>query len=82
MQAALILPRLPTWPSRREIHIDEQGYMFGRDGVHFISAPQSLEGGEEAYDAVIGGANCANLLAWSTRAISGARTRQPGTAAG
>jgi ubiquinone/menaquinone biosynthesis C-methylase UbiE len=32
------------------------------DGIHQISPPQSFEGGEEEYDARIGGANRADLL--------------------
>jgi ubiquinone/menaquinone biosynthesis C-methylase UbiE len=32
------------------------------DGIHQISPPQNFEGGEEEYDARIGGANRANLL--------------------
>jgi hypothetical protein len=36
---------------------------YGRDGdIHLISPPQQFEGGEEAYDAHIGGARNPDLL--------------------
>lgn len=50
-----------------------------QNSVHLVSPPQSFDGGEEAYDETVGGANRENLLASGRGALRLARhySRRP-----